>query len=841
MVREWLCGTSSPRNSGISGSLDGLRPLLEGVDTPASTTETDGEGTWRVYRDSFGGSDPLSIDPSTGSFTRGPVANRSSTPLEFPDPRVNVELALHLDAGGNPDGTVRLTVATPSAILRLPFLRGALLDAQGQLRPDPANPDVRFLLPALRIRVRREAAGGVSASLLSAATGVAVDQIYDFVRMEPAHALIGPGNTVGFAFRAAVLDLSGTAGPSGVPPEARAMPGDWQGLWLPEARLFVSPNGLEGLAVSAGVRDLWIGIGRHAGVTGIFEAEVVNRGTAPTIRLRFQTASGEWIGVPDADGGTPLDVPETSTVFVDASGGIAPLAYTLVVGGGATVTSDRAMVTAPATGTLSIVATATDAGAHTTTRTINVRRRTAGPGGAPVAPGGQPVAARMTSATPSRVVVATQTATDVTLALSPAGGDITWSWPGGAPTTGATVTVPVAAGAPVVVTAVRSHAAATLLQIDAYTLFNRPAPTEGVAFADNPHNVHAAPASDRGWGSSPELVDQAFCDRIAALPAGTTWTVEGWASYEDDNSQGQQDRNMGLSRRRRDALIRILECAGATGITPGTAHGHDAARDGVSPDPPAGAAPPRDPSWWHARAKASLGAATSETVTAELTRPPAQPPADPDPRPTDPGRPDFFRKLGVRVELIRSTFIRAELYGEFDIQTAAEERPSQASSRAPPAAHEPERRHLHVPRPPAGRRGSVVVAGERRAARARGRPRRVWRRSTRRDGDPTAVDIIGAVATLGPLLAAATPPSPTAGGWSRWSSSASAALGTGPAASSKHARDPAWRRGLVITAASPRTQRTGSGPTTTQVSVLLDIETAFTFDLGFVRVDPAHP
>ena len=110
--------------------------------------------------------------------------------------------------------------------------------------------------------------------------------------MEPAHALIGPSDVVGFAFRTAVLDLSGEAGPDGVPPGARAMPGDWQGLWLPEARLFVAPNGLEGMAVSAGVRDLWIGIGVHAGVTGVFEAEVVNRGGTPTLSASFRTASG---------------------------------------------------------------------------------------------------------------------------------------------------------------------------------------------------------------------------------------------------------------------------------------------------------------------------------------------------------------------------------------------------------------------------------------------------------------------------------------------------------------------------------------------------------------------
>jgi hypothetical protein len=301
---------SVPESLRSGGALDTLRPALESVDAPAPTERAESDGTWRIWSTTLGGAQPVSLDPATGGFRVGPAGGgggAASTPLEFPDPRVGLELGLRLAApGGAPDGTVRVVVDTPSAVLRLPFLRGAQLDAQGQLRADPANPSVRFLLPALRVRLLRPAGGALDVSLAAATApgGTPVDKIYDFVRMEPPYALIGPGDVVGFAFRAAVLDLSGVAAPGsvpGVPPSARTMPAEWQGLYLPEARLFVAPSGMEGLAVSAGVRDLWIGIGRHAGVTGLFEAEVVNRGSAPTVRLRFQTPTGEWIGVPDAD------------------------------------------------------------------------------------------------------------------------------------------------------------------------------------------------------------------------------------------------------------------------------------------------------------------------------------------------------------------------------------------------------------------------------------------------------------------------------------------------------------------------------------------------------------
>ena len=238
--------------------------------------------------------------------------------------------------------------------MRLPFLRGAELDGQGQLRAN--GMPVTFTLPALRIRAKQLAGQSVGVELLSAETGgTPVDHIYEFISMNPPHALVGPSDVVGFAFRTAVLDLSGTAGP-GVPAEARAMPADWQGFWLPEARLFVAPTGLQGVAVSAGVRDLWIGLGVHAGVTGIFEAEVVNRGGTPALTVSFRTASGEWIGDP---GTGAAQVPERATLFVDTAGGLAPITISINVDGTVT-TDDRVELTVPATGSLAITVTATD-------------------------------------------------------------------------------------------------------------------------------------------------------------------------------------------------------------------------------------------------------------------------------------------------------------------------------------------------------------------------------------------------------------------------------------------------------------------------------------------------
>ncbi len=844
-----------PADARDSGSLDGLRSLLDGIVTPSASERTEADGsTWRVYTTALGGNAPLSIDPATGTFTRTAApSDDTRTLIEFSHPAVVVELALRLSgSGGSLDGTVRLTVEAPGAIVRLPFLRGAVLDAQGQLRADPANPVVRFLLPALRVRVLRPADGAVDVRLLSAATGPAVDQIYDFVRMEPPHALVGPGDVFGFAFRAAVLDLSGTAGPSGVPQEAHAMPTDWQGLYLPEVRIFVAPSGLEGLAVSAGARDLWIGIGRHAGVTGLFEAEVVERGAPPKLRLRFQTPTGEWIGVPDVDPVPPVQLPAEARVYVDAGGGLASFRYALNVDGVITF-GDRADVAVPAGGTIEIIAGVTDADQplsvadvtnsdpHTTKRTITVQRRAAAPAGGTAAPTGHDVTARTTSATGSRLVVVSPTATAATVRLEPEGGDVAWSWSGGAHV-GATAEVPVADGAPVTVTAIRTRTAATPPALDAYMLFDAPhAGPDVVGFADNPANTHARPASGAaGWGTSPILVDAALQTRLAAIPAGTTWTVEGWASYDGDDSAGGRAYNLALSERRRDVLIRILEEHGFSGgITAGAAHGHGPARDGTSPD--GGPAPaPGASAWWRARAIATLAAGTSETIIGDLQRRPADAFPDVDPAPARPPVPDCFRKLGARVELVRGIFVRAELYGEFDVWTAAEQRLAASVPGSPLPARTNELDgvcaflvRLRV----AEDRSSWDVTAEFRAVE--GDLDGLAKVEAAATGN-TGINVLGAVSALAPLLAAATPPNPTAGELVPLVILSGAAVGIGTSGRLQ-TRYVILRGGELMVTDGLVDPADGSGPRTTSVSVLLDVETAFTFDLGFIRVNPDRP
>ena len=813
-----------------SGGVEALQPVLSSVATPTKTTETDTDGTWDVYTSSVGGSGPLSLDPATGRFTRGQPSGAS--PLVFPDPLVGVELRLHLSTDGEPDGWVRLIVSTSRLILRPSFLRGAKLDQQGQLRADPNNPHVSIHLPALRVQVERTPQEGIGTTILSASTTDPVDEIYEFIRMEPPHALIGPGDTVGFAFRTAVLDLSGTSGPSGVPANARAMPGDWQGLYLPDARLFVAPSGLEGLAVSGGIQNMWIGIGEHAGVTGVFLGEVVDRGNDPTVRLRFQTPTGEWIGVPDPTSSTPVELPEQARLYVDAGGGLAPHTFSITVDG-TTTSADRVDVTTPATGSRSITARVSDAGGHETTHTISVTRR-ASTTPSPAPSGTQPVTLSPTSSGYSRIELVSDTGTQATVRIMPPGGTTSWSWTGGSTgtATGDTATIDVAAAQTIAVTATRELDT----EIDCFMRFDRPEPSQGDTWAENPANTRteAAPR-DGAWTAGRAFHDAASLGRFTSYPTGTTWSVEGYASFEGDNSPGKQTYNTNLSARRRDALVHILTTEGVSGVSAGTAHGHEPARVSTAPLPGSG-------SWWRATATATLpgGMPAKETVTADLTRPttPASPP-DVDPTPTPKPVPDCFRKIGFEVELVRGTFVRAEVYGEFDVYTAAEQRLAANSAQPLPARDNDMDGvcsflvRLRI----AEDRSSWDVFAEFRGhendldglAKTTASP----------PGSQAGVNVLGAVAALAPLMAAATPPSPDEGELMPLAVVGATALGLGGSGALKVAHV-ILRGGELLVTDGLVDPDDDTGPRTTQVSVMLDVETAFTFDLGFIKVKPGQ-
>lgn len=818
-----------------SGALDPLQGALQAIDTGGLSARevSDVDGTWSVR--SVAVDVPqlagISVDPATGRYGGA----GSSTPVEFVDAQVTILYGRHLTGtGGTEDGGWHLDLDVPGVRLLVPYLRGAKLDPRGQLVADPDHAQVRFILPQVIIRTMQLAGQSVVTRLRSASTsGNPVDDIYSFVRMTPGHALIGPGNTVGFAFRTAELDLSALADPPGLPAGARAVAGEWQGLHLPEVRLFVAPDGLEGLAVSAGVRDLWIGIGDQDGITGSFGAEVVNRGGSPQVTARFITPTGRHVAAVEGAAAS-VEVPDGSVFLVDASGGLAPHSTSIQVVGGATVAADRLTVTVPATGHVELRVTVTDADGHSHgPTTFRAARPSAAPGTAPAL--SNPATLRDLTPERGHLVIVSQTATTVTVRLDPERA-VDWTWPGGSATAATTATVPLGDAATAQVTATTRPGDEQTIGLDCWFLFARPRPEDTTdAWWRNPANTFSTPAPGRTTAPSGASFTDLARSRRTDIGA-TQLVVDGFASYEDDDSTTKQAYNLALSQRRLDTCVEILRDLGYDAV-PGTAHGHDDARDGTAPDVGAPTPAPGASAWWRARARSQTPAA--QTIRAELSRgPAAEPPEQRDPAPPTTGRPDCFRRIGVEVELIRTTFVRLEVWGEFDVQTAIEAALDEGDE-PPLGGRGPNpgdglcafRVRLRV----ATDGGSWEVFGDFRALEAD--LDGIWEG---RDTDPginaTTLNVLGALAVTGPLAASAADLSPAAGTLVQLGA---VALGASDLVRTKvltlRGGEVVLSDGIIAPDGSTGTDR---GP---QVSVMLDVEVQFWFDLTIIRVPEDRP
>ena len=323
----------------------------------------------------------------------------------------------------------------------------------------------------------------------------------------------------------------------------------------------------------------------------------------------------------------------------------------------------------PAAGTVTITITATDGGGHVTTRTFDVIREVVSP------PGGSPgtlITLAPTSTGAHQMVLTSQATTEAVLRLEPeVAAD--WNWPGGSAPNATSATVPIAAAGDFTVTATITAVAPAV--IDAFFVFDRPVGwVDDLArdqWASTGDNIHTGPAGSRTLpGNSPTLAST-LPGRLVQIGAGTALTVQGYASFEGFDDDSHRQHNEALSVRRRDAL------SGA------------AAGQRVHEHQPRDVDRPRHGPRRHLDRRHDTGATPrrrslvagprhhvddrpGDDHRAQLRRPAPPATTDVDPPPPATGRPDCFRKLGVRVELLRGTFIRAELYGEFDIETAAE-------------------------------------------------------------------------------------------------------------------------------------------------------------------------
>ena len=825
------------------GALSALEDALKAGGATGPTTD----GDWKVWTKTYRADSLLTL----GGFGGIPGGG---TPIEFRDPNITIEIGLHQTAAAD-DGGWRVILTCPVVAVHLPFLSPATYDvANARLLPDPSVDHVSMVVGGLKLRLMQLEGQSVQFDFLSASTtGNPVDKIYDLVRMEPPYATVGPEATVGIGFRAAVLDLSSEAGPSGLPAGARAMPNAWQGFYLPEVRVFVQPPGLEDLYITAAARDMYIGVGASAGLTAIFEAEVVNAAEL-TVSAHVLTDAGTYIPVTIADPtadpahGTAT-VPAASTLFIDTHGGSGANTVTISPDNASIVVGTRAAITTDAGGT-TIQITVVDAAAGitkhlTVTTTLDTSAAGTGGGGVTslsltptsplvpyrmVADSLDPAVVRLDPAPPPTATIA-WTSSAVSIIGDTDTAEVTLD------TSALTTTHPLHTDLAVTV----SGGAAVVS--DCFFVFDHPKPAELATptWARNPANTRdqKSPARDQ-HAASRSYIDAAK-DLATYLPLDTELTVDGYASYENDQDQYNRD----LSHRRLQAALSILQDAGFTKAKEGTPFGSANAHSGTPPrtdttPPPPTPAPPAegDGFWWLARAWAPAAPAANVTATLEVTREEwGGDTAQKDVTPAKQPQPSCFRRIGVRVEILRDTFIRAEVWGEFDFSKAADQ--------SKPGLGLTDQQHQDNPADGivdflvrlriSEDRQSWEVDAE---FRAHDKDKDGLYQRKRGDGIPDLViDGVGALAVLAPLTAAASSLSPAAGGVVALGAVAIGALGVLETQElTLYGGELVVANGIVSADGS-----TGNAAAGYKVAVFFDVETKFAFDLKIIRTAEGKP
>jgi hypothetical protein len=601
-----------------------------------------------------------------------------------------------------------LDLLLTTIVLRPPFLRGARREADGQLVPDPAHEQVSFTLPRIKVRLAQGSGNNdpLVATLLSLGASGLDDPgdlgVAELIKMDPPYAFIGPSNCVGFGFRSGILDLSDGS----TPPDVLAQFGfdeSWKGLYLPEIRLFVAPKGARDFAVDAGARNLLIGFGDD-GITGDFDLTVLNQGAGPLkLGARFYDVQGRGYSITrESETTATAQLPALTRMVVDVEGGRTPFNVTVSFDGGAPQAGREFDVdlSVQTTRLIEIQATDTSSPPKSATLAIQVSRRPAPalpPPGAGAQPPTPPAEVETTSITQGgapvlaprlRLVSETPTTATIALDVDPSRAAQTqWTVNGNPAGTQATVTVNVAAGQQVSVRA-ELPGVAGVSTFTGYYRFDRPDPgtdTQTRNYALDLDNTHTEPAPDEGL-TSPWMggtdVFSALRPVLQSLPAGTAVDIKGFASFEGDASEQKRIYNTDLARRRAlglRAIIEKLEQEEPSLQTKNFSLTHAAEMSNWTNQGFPDVSTRRI--WWKAVASWTP-VTTPGTITNGVVRrraveqPPVPPPIkveDPPP-PAPPSPPSWFRMLGCKVRIVRNTFVACEVFGKFDIQTAAENR-----------------------------------------------------------------------------------------------------------------------------------------------------------------------
>ncbi len=586
--------------------------------------------------------------------------------------------------------TLDLILEAPS--VRPPFLHPAKLNAQGVLSPDPLVREVAIGLPKLRFRLSHGNPNPSQLRFELVSLGVSsLDDPGDFgvaelITMTPPYAYIG-GDTdrfFGIGFRSATLDLSNDWTPPSLKDKAQ-VGDDWTGLYLPEARVFIAPDGLRNFAFECGAQEFLIGLGATGGIWGDFEVGLVNQGSgAITISPRFAAPNGRVFGVTlDGANRAKVRLPGHTRLIVDVSGGRAPYTRGVRVGALAEQHGVDFDIDLSATDSLDIVIHVTDSSATALDKTLTIRaEKTAS---TPALPTPGPVTpavgdASLGLAAGDFVFELTQgTGESVTVRTLPSDDQLRWTIDGGpesapAPTTETTV----AAGATRTVHA--RHPSVNVPSTLDYFFFDNPPPTDI-------STVRAVDKVSHNRMPGAQSPTTAFAAHFDALPTGSTISIDGHASYEGTDNATTRRYNYLLANRRavaaRDAIAAqfpaksfnlVVDPAPAVANAPTTTE-IDA---WVSTSGWLTHSAPGDRDWWRSIAALPVASAPERNGQVTVTRPAVETPpppvhTDPPPPAAEPP-PDWFRSAKAKARVVDSVLIALQLDAEVDFQTFSEQR-----------------------------------------------------------------------------------------------------------------------------------------------------------------------
>jgi hypothetical protein len=594
-----------------------------------------------------------------------------------------------------------LDLMLTTIVLRPPFLRGAKLDPSGVLLEDPTHAQVKITLPKIKVRLSQgsQVTDPLTATLLSLGASNLDEQadigVADLITMDPPYAFIGTSKTVGIGFRTAVLDLS----QGYTPPDVLAQFGyddSWTGVYLPELRLYVAPNGASGLAVDASATNLLIGFGTSAGVTGDFELAVIDQGT-PTVSVsaRFYDANQRCYGITKSPDGTTatVSIPDNTRMVIDIDGGLTPYTASAQIGSGPDSPGRLFNVSFGTDTTLTIVVSATGSqpGATKTKLTITANLK---PASAPPPPGTSPAPDNPGAVVQTISVVQngqavsepqlrsiSQTSSQATIGLDvddATAQNAQWTY-NGSQATGPNITVTCGPGASVNVTATLPGAP-SVGSFTAFYRFDHPKPLvdDPAAYSTIPDNTHTVHATDEGltspWPGGSDAATVLY-PLLQALPANTQITISGYASYEAGDQTATTSNDWQYNNQL--ATNRALGLQAIIANFPGTTFGNVTAASDMSGWPSQGPGLDVRSSYWKAVATWPPQPGPSTVVTGTVSRKAVKQP-QPGPVPDNPHDasppppPSWFKKLDAKVRIVRDHFVACEISGRFDIQTPSE-------------------------------------------------------------------------------------------------------------------------------------------------------------------------